>query len=109
MEDKILKDIASTLEAIKAKLDIGSVNIGTLRGPISDPGPDWTRSHTVNPILWAGFRGPIADPGPIFLLEKPKLAQLKIRHIDMAITELERQIDLLKFERDLLKKEYNLK
>ncbi|MCK4822604.1 hypothetical protein KA005_42965 [bacterium] len=50
------------------------------------------------------------DPVPMwYLLEKPKLAQLMINKIDLAITGLEKQIDYFKLQRDLLKKEYDLK
>ena len=110
MEDKILKNIVSVLEDIKAKLDIGSISGVGLRGPVADPSPGWIRGPVADPIPpWTGFRGPVADPAPWYLLDKSKLAQLKIRHIDTAIVELEKQIDFLKLERDLLRKEYKIK
>ncbi|GAG29098.1 unnamed protein product, partial [marine sediment metagenome] len=41
--------------------------------------------------------------------DKARLAKLKIGKIDKVITELEKQIGLLKLEHDLLKEEYNIK
>ncbi|MCK4816765.1 hypothetical protein KA005_13425, partial [bacterium] len=106
----ILKNIASTLEAIKAKIDIGPISGTELRGPVADPSPGWVPGNIADSIpRWAGIRGPVADPAPWYLLDKAKLAQLKIRKIDSTINELEKQIDLLKLERDLLKKEYKLR
>ena len=49
------------------------------------------------------------DPPPPYLLSKAKVAQLKIRQLDMTITALEKEIDLLKLEENLLKQEYKLK
>lgn len=50
------------------------------------------------------------DPVPMwYLLEKPRLAELVISRIDLAITGLEKQIEYFKLQRDLLKKEYDLK
>ncbi|MBE0478714.1 hypothetical protein IBX65_06310 [Candidatus Aerophobetes bacterium] len=110
MDEKILKDIASTLEAIRVKLDIGAISAAGLRGPVADPSPGWARGAVTESLpQWAGIRGPVADPAPWYLLDKAKLAQLKIRQIDAAITELEKQIDFLKLERNLLKEEYKIK
>lgn len=95
MEEKILKDMASTLEAIKVKMDRGWLSIDTV------PLPE---------IPWLGsIGGPTADPGPPYLLDKARLAKLKISKIDKVITELEKQIGLLKLQHDLLKEEYNIK
>lgn len=110
MKETILKEIVTTLEAIKAKLDIGSVSGIGLRGPVADPSPGWWRGPVADPPPpWVSFRGPVADPAPWYLLDKAKLARLKIHQIEAAITELEKQIDSLKLERDLLKEEYNIK
>lgn len=110
MEEKILKEIASTLKDIKAKLDIGSASGVGLRGPVADPSPGWLRGPVADPLPpWIGFRGPVADPAPWYLLDKAKLAQLKIHQIDKTIMEMQKQIDLLKLERDLLKEEYKIK
>jgi hypothetical protein len=95
MEEKILKDMASTLEAIKVKLDRGWIGIDTV--PL--PERPWLDS----------IHGPTADPGPPYLLDKARLAILKISKIDTVITELEKKIGLLKLQHDLLKEEYNIK
>lgn len=95
MEEKILKDMASTLEAIKVKLDRGWIGIDTVPLP---------EKHWLGPI-----GDPTADPGPPYLLDKARLAILKISKIDKVITDLEKQIGLLKLQHDLLKEEYNIK
>ncbi|MFX0195897.1 MAG: hypothetical protein ACFFCW_07230 [Candidatus Hodarchaeota archaeon] len=54
--------------------------------------------------------GPDIDPVPSwYLLDKVSLAKLKISKLDMTIAELEKRIEFHRLERDLLKKEYNLK
>ena len=98
--------MASTLHDIQAKLSMGS--FGGLRGPVADPSPEWEIAH-VAPSRPSLLRGPVADPAPWYLLDKAKLAQLKIRQLDTAIMELEKQIDFFKLERNLLKQEYKLK
>ncbi len=113
MKERNLKDIISKLEAIKERLGMGSMSGMGLRGPVADPGPGWG-PYLPGPVVpfpgWGRpLPGPVADPGPSYLLDKAKLAQLKIRKIDVAITELEKQIELLKLERDLLKKEYKIR
>lgn len=100
MEEKILKDMASTLEAIKVKLDRGWLGIDTV--PLPERPRPWIRGV-------ADFPFPPIDPGPPYLLDKARLAKLKIGKIDKVITELEKQIGLLKLEHDLLKEEYNIK
>ncbi|MDH4239737.1 MAG: hypothetical protein OEW48_09255 [Phycisphaerae bacterium] len=110
MEEKILKQIVSSLEAINAKLEIGPVSGIGLRGPVADPGPRWVPGHILEQFPTAfHFRGPVADPAPWQLLDKAKLAQIKVRNIDGVIMEMEKQIDSLKLERDLLKQEYKIK
>lgn len=110
MEEKILKEIAATLEAIKARLEIGPVAGIGLRGPVADPAPGWMPGPIAGPFQSGfNFRGPVADPAPWYLLDKAKLAQLKVRNIDGVIVELEKQMDSLKLERDLLKQEYKIK
>jgi len=108
MEEKILKEIASTLEAIKVKLDMGSISIDTV------PLPERPWLGSIGGIVSRGERiavlpGETADPGPPYLLDKARLAKLKIGKIDTVITELEKQIGLLKLQHDLLKEEYNIK
>ncbi|UCE73242.1 MAG: hypothetical protein JSV56_09420 [Methanomassiliicoccales archaeon] len=137
MEEKTLKEMVSILRDIREKIDVGSV--GALRGPVADPAPDWrhvvypppvginwVRGPVADPAPewgklhrgpmqdlaceWPGhLRGPIADPAPWHILDKVRVAKLKISKLDMAITELENQIEFLKLEKDLLKEEYNIK
>jgi|GEM_PF-2179687 hypothetical protein len=109
MEENILKEILSTLESIKIQLEVGSISGISLRGPVADPPPGIIspRGVIADPLL--PVRGPVADPAPWYLLDKAKLAKLKVHQIETAIMELERQIEFLKLERDLLKEEYKLK
>lgn len=53
--------------------------------------------------------GTVADPGPELLLDKAKLAKLRIKKVDFAIQELKQQIDILVMERDMLKRTYKIK
>jgi|Deesub1362B_J571_1020462.scaffolds.fasta_scaffold00113_57 hypothetical protein len=110
MDEKILKEIIRALDEIKAKLDIPRAPMGDLvshfRGPIADPAPPWLehfRTHEVPSwvrVQWA------ADPAVGMLLDRRRLAQLKIHQIENMIEEMERQIGLLKLVKDLLEEEY---
>lgn len=53
--------------------------------------------------------GYAADPAIDILLDKSKLAQIRIRKLDMLIQELNQQIELLDMERDMLRNEYKVK
>jgi|COG998Drversion2_1049125.scaffolds.fasta_scaffold646083_1 hypothetical protein len=53
--------------------------------------------------------GYAADPGIDILLDKAKLAQIRIRKLDMLINELNQHIELLDMERDMLREEYKIK
>ena len=53
--------------------------------------------------------GTVADPGPELLLDKARLAKIKVRKLDMVIKGLEEQIDVLRLEQEMLKKEYKIK
>lgn len=53
--------------------------------------------------------GYAADPAIEILLPKDMLAKIKIQKIDMAITQLESEMQLLKMQRDMLAKEYHQK
>ena len=106
MEEKILREMLKALSDIKESLSIGS--IASIRGPVADPGPE-LGIHLPEILRHRWIRGPVADPSPWHLLDKARLAKLKIRNIETAIDELEKQIDMLKFERDLLKEEYKIK
>ena len=106
MEEAILKEMASTLQDIKERISIGS--FGGIRGPVADPGPEFDPQRWVGPLR-GPLRGPVADPAPWYLLDKAKLAKLKIRSLEAGIAEFESQIGSLKLERDLLKEEYKIK
>lgn len=91
MNEKMLKEIHAMLKDITK-----TAKIGYLEGP----------KRTTIP---QGIQGPVADPSPVFLLDKAKVARLKIRRLDLTKQELMKQIDLIKLESDLLKKEYKIR
>lgn len=80
---------------------------GGFRGPVADPGPEW--GERLRRIGIGGIRGPEGDPPPEFLLDKAKLAELKIHKIDAYVKNLQKEIDSLKLEGNLLRKEYKIK
>lgn len=100
MDEKILKEMATTMREIKEQLAISSV--GATPGSAS-LAPEW-QGHR-----WHWLRGPVADPQPWILLDKPSLARLKIHRLETAISEMQKEMDSLKLERDLLKREYKVK
>ncbi len=51
--------------------------------------------------------GYAADPAIEILLPKEMLAQIKIRKIDMAIRELEANMEVLKMQKEMLAKQYH--
>lgn len=53
--------------------------------------------------------GYAADPAIEILLPKEMLAQIKIRKIDMAIKELQSNMDVLTMQREMLAKEYKIR
>ena len=56
--------------------------------------------------LWkVGFA---ADPAIDILLDKSRLAQIRVRQLDQVIVQLEQQIELAKMEQSLLQEEYKL-
>jgi hypothetical protein len=128
-----LKEMVAILKDIREKLN--AVSWGSFRGPVADPVPSWGRGPVADPApswgrgpvadpapSWANMRGqmqetassyinirgPVADPIPFWIMDKSRLAKLKIRQIDLDIAERERQIDFLKLERDLLAEEYKV-
>ncbi|CAG1003795.1 MAG: hypothetical protein OIN86_11985 [Candidatus Methanoperedens sp.] len=112
MNEKIelssLKEMVSILKEIRDKLSAAPSGGGTMRGPVADPAPGWNRMGIVaDPAPPWGKTGIIADPAPEYgILGKEKLAKLKIRRLDMAISELESQIELLKLQKEMLEEEY---
>jgi hypothetical protein len=106
------------------------------RGPVADPAPPWWwRGSIGDPVPPLQMRtqypeaaldavaakryaaieripnvaGPVADPGPELLLDKTRLAKLKIVRLDQTVASLEKQIEAIRLERDLLAEEYKLK
>ena len=53
--------------------------------------------------------GYAADPGIEMLLPKDKLAQIKLRKIDIAIQELKSAVEALSMQRDMLCEEYKIR
>ena len=105
-ELKLLEEIHSML---KKWQEWGpSINSDMLRGPVADPAPEWSGNYFFTPRELLKFRGPVGDPAPYHLLDKAKLAELKVHRLNTAIAEMEKQIESFKIERDLYKKEYKL-
>lgn len=111
MEERLRDEIMSILKDIREK--VSAQPFTRLRGPCADPSPI-INEHRFGilrdrPWLLRGPVGPVADPSPEYLLDKARLAQLKIHNLDMHIKELNKQIEFCKMERDLLKEEYKIK
>ena len=117
-----LQEMTTILKDIRDRLT--SLPQFGVRGPVADPAPPFgVKSPWADPVppfgvmgqavdpslLQYTVRGPVADPGPMLLLDKAKLAQIKIRQIDMVVMDLEKQVEFLKLERDMLKEEYRIK
>lgn len=49
-----------------------------------------------------------ADPGPDILLDKSKIARLKVRQLEMVVHELEGQLEMAKMELDMIREEYKI-
>jgi hypothetical protein len=60
----------------------------------------------LNPLWKVGFA---ADPAIDLLLDKSRLAQIRIRQLDQLIVQLEQQVEIARMEQDLLKEEYKVK
>jgi hypothetical protein len=50
-----------------------------------------------------------ADPALDVLLDKSRLAQIRIRQLDQMIAQLQQEVELAKMEQTMLKEEYKLK
>ncbi len=53
--------------------------------------------------------GYAADPAIDILLDKARLAQIKVRQLELTVKDLQAQIDLTNMEISALKEEYKLK
>lgn len=69
--------------------------------------PDTFELQELNRMV-ASLRGPVADPATFLLLDKSKIALLKVRQLEMAIREMETDIELLRLTRELLIEEYKI-
>jgi hypothetical protein len=56
-------------------------------------------------LAMSHLHGPVADPGPEIMLDRRRLIQLRLRQLEVAKVDLQKQIDLLETERDLLGQE----
>lgn len=83
----------------------GQIGGGGIWGPAIDPSPDFGGVFGMPP--WP----PQPDPAPPWhvLLDKSKIAVIRVRQIDLRVQQLESQLDLLKLERQILKEEYKIK
>ena len=57
----------------------------------------------------AKIAGPVADPGPELILDKDRLARLKLEMLDQEILELKNQIKIAETYRVLIKEQHNIK
>ena len=90
------------------KAAIDQVGIGGVWGPAVDPAPDFGRIDVRYPRGWEP-EAP-GDPAPIYrLLDRAKIAEIRVRQLDFKVQQLENQLDLLKLERQMLKKEYGIR
>ncbi len=57
-------------------------------------------------ILKIGYA---ADPAIDILLDKSKIAQIRIRQLDSVISELNAQLELAKMQQQMLREEYKIR
>lgn len=106
MEEKLMKEMNSLLQDIREKLTV--LQPFAVRGPVGDPGPDFSRFiHPQRVIDFPPHR--IIDPAPEFFFKKEALAAIKVKELELMISQVNEYLDLIKFERDLLAKEFNIK
>lgn len=101
-------EVLAILKEIQAKMGAPSASAAMFRGPIADPGPDpdwWSRVFRYPHHPWRIN----IDPGPEVFLAKDKLARLKIQQIESTVAQLQKEIEALNLQKDLLKEEYKLK
>ena len=53
--------------------------------------------------------GYAADPAIEMLLEKPVIADIKVKELDMVIRDLESNLEIVKMTRDAIKRQHNIK
>jgi hypothetical protein len=108
MEEKLLKEMITLLQDIKESVSVAQIN--AVRGPIADPGPDMFHGPCWPfPKPWPFPPLPVGgDPATSHLLPKEDMIKIKVKELDMIITQVSQQLDLLKVQKDLLVKEYKL-
>jgi hypothetical protein len=57
----------------------------------------------------ANIAGPVADPSPELILDKDRLARLKLGMLDQEIQGLRNQIKIVEMYRDMIKEQHNIK
>jgi hypothetical protein len=73
--------------------------------PHPDPWRRWVERFDPDPTPWKELLS-MADA--LELLDKAKVAQIKLAQLDMAIEQMQKNIDHLKLQRNMLKEEYQL-
>jgi hypothetical protein len=105
MEEKLLKEMVTLLNDIRDRLTIQpGINV---RGPVADPGPDFYHYGHIH----RRFPMPIGynvDPSPEFYFSKDELAKIKVKELDLVVNQITEQLELLKMQRDLMKKEFKI-
>jgi hypothetical protein len=109
MEEKLLKEMIGLLKEIKESVAVSQMT--TSRGPIADPGPDiyhghhWP-CHTPCPFPPLPVGG---DPAISHLLPREELIKVRIKELEMVISQISQQVELLKVQKELLMKEYKIR
>jgi hypothetical protein len=78
----------------------------TVMEPDPEPWKWWVRWLDPDPTPWKDL---LTMSGLLELLDKAKVAQIKVAQLDMAIEQMQKNMDYLKLQRDMLKEEYQLK
>ena len=130
MEEKLYKELRDSINELREKLNV--INIGSVRGPIADPIPPFAYLYPHNSLEYLRhlsdpirIRGPISDPVPDInimksigqiadplppiqtqLLEKSRLAKIRIHQLEQLTDDYKKHIDLIGLEIKMLKEEY---
>lgn len=115
--DKEWSEILTVVKEMQAALNAGTAApprgplvdpMPPIRGPVADPAPPcrWPLVDPMIPFMRSRFD---PTPEPDIFLSKERLARLRVQKIEAAVAELQREIESLHLQRDLLKEEYKLK
>jgi hypothetical protein len=107
MEEKLLKEMVMLLKEIKESVSISQMT--TNRGPV-DPAPDFDPG-TYLPFTkqWPFPPLPVGDPITRHLLPKEELIKIRVKELEMMISQISQQMELLNVQKDLLVKEYKIR